>query len=152
MIDEAKNLVDFSQDNEPELELPTWIDAQISEIQNKVSGVIPKNVFMTPYTNENTQAKWYQDYTVPDQYVDPNEPKTKIGDEISAVEYVNWVNQNGQDCRPKLFDNITKSYIRFDTGAMICCVRRFWLQGEPTEAKTARRCAPCSEHSSGASR
>ena len=126
MIDEAKHLVDFSGDNEPELELPTWIDAQISEIQNqKISEVISNNLFTGSSANKNTQARWYQNYTVPDKYVNPNEtkgPKTKIGDDISALEYVNWVKHNGQDCRPKLFDNITKSYILFDTGAMICCV------------------------------
>ena len=45
------------------------------------------------------------------------------GDEISALEFVNWINgAYGQDCRPKIWDNITKSYILFDTGAMKCCV------------------------------
>ena len=47
----------------------------------------------------------------------------KPGDEILAVEAVNWnFSQEQMDFRPKIYNNLSKSYILCDTGAMISCV------------------------------
>ena len=60
----------------------------------------------------------------------------QIGDEISALEYVNWIKGSfGQDCRPKLYDNITKSYMLWDTGAMTSCLPR--QKGDKIDKKSS---------------
>ena len=53
-------------------------------------------------------------------YVQHKQP----GEEISALEAINWIKGwFGQvDFRPKLFDNVTKTYTLCDTRAMISCI------------------------------
>ena len=72
---------------------------------------------------------WLQDYKMPDNgYNKPNKqtnspdkedkksnnkkgPKKPIGSEISALDFISWINdKNQQDCRPRIFNNITKTY------------------------------------------
>ena len=70
-------------------------DSQVSDIANKIALVNP--------------------------YIQHKNP----GEEIAAIDAVNWVNgQFGQvDFRPKLYDNITKSHILCDTGADQLCAK-----------------------------
>ena len=48
------------------------------------------------------------------------------GEEVPAISAVAWVkgSYGGLDCRPKLFDNATKSYKLMDTGAMVSVVKK----------------------------
>ena len=49
----------------------------------------------------------------------------QIGDEIAAITAINWINGSyGQDCRPKIYDNKTKSDMLLDTGAMTSCIAK----------------------------
>ena len=71
------------------------------------------------------QVQWDQTVTEAVDKIAEDNPylSYKPGDEVSALEFINWINgAYGQDIRPKLFDNITKSYVLFDTGAMKSCV------------------------------
>lgn len=87
------------------------------------------------------QDKWYQDYTVPEQYFDKNKYKDsertylkskssyldslKPGDEILAVDAVAWVQgSKSLDCRPKLFDKASNSWKLCDSGSMVTVVKR----------------------------
>ena len=158
--------MDFLGDDEPDISIPSWTSASISEIrkldpQEKFYSsvmkksrtlIFPKKKVTQPF--ENFKAKWYQNYTLNDTYatwdtegyvpgdvnklsrqevstketslnVDKNqhEPKVKSSQKVSAMEYINWIRGfSNQDCRPKIFDSITKKFMLFDTGAMTCCL------------------------------
>ena len=186
MLDETNLLVDFSGDNEPDISVSSWSDAQISEIIQDSANLHPQNLgarrffktktkigsrddvkeinsYITKFKKMNEPrpiSQWYRQYTMSEKYeayqdVQPrpnpcagtkhhkdcgldckwgsssqgvqNGPpintEVKIGEEVSAVEFINWIKGiSTQDCRPKLYDNITKSYMLFDTGAMTCCL------------------------------
>ena len=103
-----------------------------------ISEVKVKSKFKQKYQYITTQNRWYQNYSVDTEYASWNKPKFSKQDskpvseenpkyedyeEISALEFINWIKgTNGQDCRPKIFDNITKKYLMFDTGAMSSCL------------------------------
>ena len=130
--------MDFLCEDEPELDLGQAImseEINSIEIQDYIPA-LPRRK-KTVYDNRPPKERWYQNYSMSEKYCDPNESPDKLsslGDnskkavhspnqEISAVEFINWVNnKQGIDCRPKLYDNLTKSYLLCDTGAMTTCV------------------------------
>ena len=108
-------LIDFSHENEPDISIFSTPEASISEIWG-------------PYPfKPKCQIEWDTKINeISSQVADIN-PYLKHknpGEEISALEAINWIKgQFGQvDFRPKLFDNITKTYTLCDTGAMLSCV------------------------------
>ena len=72
----------------------------------------------------STRDRWYQNYTVPGSYVTPHDfqakPKYKVGSEVSSIEAVNDPKLNS-DFRPRVFDNITKSWTLLDSGSCVSC-------------------------------
>ena len=57
-----------------------------------------------------------------EQLTDSSEKNSfKADQEISAIEAINWQIKNNLDCRPKIYDNKTKSHLLLDTGAMTSC-------------------------------
>ena len=100
---------------------------------------VPSNFITKSHLNNQAiRSKWYIDYKVPDDsYFNFNSKSKvireeeeeiikseefKVGQDVSAIEYINWVNSNQIDCRPKIFDTKSKSYMLVDTGAMSSCV------------------------------
>ena len=48
-----------------------------------------------------------------------------VGDEVPAVSAVAWVQgSRGLDCRPKLFDNESKTWKLCDTGSMVTVIKK----------------------------
>ena len=110
----------------------------ISEIKRSQS--IPKvHINQSKIANDIIRKKWYNNYTVPETYVDINaiesenttesadflatsmESKSvKPGESISAIEAINGQFPN-VDIRPKVFDNITKSWVLLDSGSCVSC-------------------------------
>ena len=98
-------LVDFSHENEPDISIfsnPT--SASISEIWGQY-----------PF-KPKCQVDWdIQVKSAAENIagINPYIPHKQPNEEIDAVEAVNWIKgQFGQvDFRPKLFDNVTKTYI-----------------------------------------
>ena len=103
------------------------------------SPFVPSNFITESHLhNEAIREKWYTDYKVPDNgYFNFNlkpsvikeeakevtqSEEFKVGQDVSAIEYINWVNSNQVDCRPKFFDTNSKNYMLVDTGAMSSCV------------------------------
>ena len=87
----------------PPLQIASMDSASISEdcFWSKVK-------FKNQPNMQSTRDKWYQQYSLDSGY---DTPKPSKNSEISALEFVNFVKgSNGQDCRPKIFDNITKTY------------------------------------------
>ena len=42
------------------------------------------------------------------------EVNKEVGKEISAMEFISWIKGiSAQDCRPKLYDNVSKSYMLY---------------------------------------
>ena len=56
----------------------------------------------------------------------PYLPSVVAGQEVPAVHAVAWVDgsRGGFDCRPKLFDGISKTWKLCDTGSMVTVVKR----------------------------
>ena len=108
-------LIDFSHENEP--------DITISSNQASISEVWGDYPF-----KPQCQKQWDEKIKCISSRIaelNPYLPTKKPGDEISAVEALNWNDKQEQmDFRPKIYDNITKSYILCDTGAMISCIPR----------------------------
>ena len=131
--DQHPLLVDFSHENEPDISISSFPQsASISEIWGPY-----------PY-KPKCQVEWDNKISqISNQIADINPyVKHKLpGEEIAAIDAVNWVNgQFGQvDFRPKLYDNITKSYILCDTGAMISCVPK--EKGDILDPNTTLRTA-----------
>ena len=98
---------------------------EINLIENDQKFQFPKKL-RKPYVK--TRDIWYNDYTVPETYVNFNKKVEKsshsgennqwgqiidsrsveIGQDISAIEAVDWKIKDNIDCRPKIYDNITK--------------------------------------------
>ena len=127
----TSTLIDFAHENEPDIS--TYIpQATISEIW----GQYPHKPVC--------QVEW--DKAVSDisdnvAELNPYVKFKKPGEEISAVEAINWTkNQFGQvDFRPKIYDSVTKTYTLCDTGAMISCIPR--EKGDKLDPKTKLRTA-----------
>ena len=58
--------------------------------------------------------------------INPYLPNVSAGEVIPAVHAVAWVDgsRGGFDCRPKLFDGVSKSWKLCDTGSMVTVVKR----------------------------
>ena len=58
--------------------------------------------------------------------VNPYLPEIVAGDEVSAFKAATWVNgsRGGLDCRPKVFDGVSKTYKLCDTGSMVTVVKK----------------------------
>ena len=99
-------------ENEPQI---NFVNSQISEPW----GAFPfKPVCQIDWDQKIQSA--LQDSVEINPFIQHKQP----GEEISALEAINWIKgQFGQvDFRPKLFDNVTKSHILCDTGAMLTCI------------------------------
>ena len=105
-------LIDFSHENEPDISI-SLNQASISEVWGEY-----------PF-KPKCQTQWDKEVSEISTKIAEVNPYLKFklpGEEISAVEAVNWNNQELIDFRPKIYDSITKTYILCDTGAMISCV------------------------------
>ena len=55
----------------------------------------------------------------------PYLPDLEVGQEVLAADAVAWVKgSRGLDCRPKVFDNVSKSWKLCDTGSMITVIKK----------------------------
>ena len=121
--DEGDQLLDFEHDETeplPSLQIASVDSASISEKR------FWSKVKFKTYPTVNPKQRWYQKYSLHTTF---DTPKPSENSEISALEFINFIKgANGQDCRPKIFDNITQTYQMFDTGAMTSCVPK-----EPTD-------------------
>ena len=108
-------LLDFNHENEPDISISSIPStAIISEVTWNQYPFKPK--CQTDWENEVTNA--INSIASDNPYLNDN-----IGDEIDAITAVNWINgAYGQDCRPKLYDSMTKAYYLLDTGAMTSCL------------------------------
>ena len=139
-------LIDFMKDEEPSISMLdeaeiseeiAFVDIQLNDDEAREDEIslspppLPKYPFSRkPYIT--TRNLWYTDYTVPDKGYAKNAPPpkpeppddtpAKPGQQISAIEAINWSVKNNIDCRPKIFDNKTKNYYLLDTGAMTSCL------------------------------
>ena len=109
-------LVDFEHENEPDISLQ--LVPSLASISEEWGQYPHKPVCQISWDNSIKEAI----ENIVD--INPYVIHKKAGEEISAIEAINWIKgQYGQvDFRPKIYDNITKSYTLCDTGAMISCV------------------------------
>ena len=56
--------------------------------------------------------------------VNPYLPDVPIGEEIAAIDAASWKATRGVDCRPKLYDGVSKSWKLCDTGSMCTVIKR----------------------------
>ena len=58
--------------------------------------------------------------------LNPYLPSVVDGEEIPAIHAVAWIDgsRGGFDCRPKLFDGVSKSWKLCDTGSMVTVIKR----------------------------
>ena len=111
----------------------------INEIKTEVSSPIIAAVESCPFPKSAIHKKrpyiptrdlWYQKYTVSETYsgvqrkIEPeNKKEYEIGEEIASIEAVNMPSMQS-DVRPRVFDNITKSWTLFDSGSCVSCIPR----------------------------
>ena len=80
----------------------------------------------------NIQDKWYQKYSLDESFDKPNGrakqnlPKYQLGEEVSFVDAVAWVQgaQGNLDIRPKHFDKHAKKWRLCDTGSMVTVIQK----------------------------
>ena len=111
------NLIDYETEDEPNI-------SSLSSLGQDHAPISENQWNQYPF-KPVCQQQWDQQISeIMSQIAEDNPYRNiLIGDEISASEFINWIKGSyGQDCRPKLYDNITKSYILWDTGAMTCCI------------------------------
>ena len=112
----------------------------INEIKTEVSSPIIAAVEQSPFPKSAihkihkpyipTRDLWYQKYSLSDTYSGVQKKKEpekeeeyEIGQEVASIEAVN--NPAIQsDVRPRVFDNITKSWTLFDSGSCVSCIPR----------------------------
>ena len=72
-----------------------------------------------------TRDKWYQSYSLPDSYIKDRgvrpPPKYQVGEHVSSIEAVNDPKLQ-TDFRPRVFDNITKTWTLLDSGSCVSCI------------------------------
>ena len=78
-----------------------------------------------------TKDRWYNKYSLDEGYEgvkvkdteDPDtKPDFKVGQIVAAIDAVNFKGKiDGLDIRPKIFDNVTKSWVLLDSGSCVSC-------------------------------
>ena len=71
--------------------------------------------------NQAIRNKWYQNYAVPESYVDLNAIEVvsePVEPDLSAFESL-WAMEKGVDTRPHIYDRKMKQYLLLDSGAQI---------------------------------
>ena len=105
------------------------ISEEIAEVTEYAFSDTRPTGFLNSFHLPETRERWYNDYTVPEKgyykFENSHAEKFKENEEVSALDYINWINGTSRlDCRPKFYDNVTKSYMLLDTGAMSSCVQK----------------------------